>query len=83
MAQQQHPADWTVQCAYRIRGHILTPIGPQFNISGHRGRYRFIAYIKKADGSEWIDVMDPKGRLRSFRPDRISTIYTTKRKNPR
>ncbi len=61
----------------QINGRNVTK-GTELKIAGERGRYRFIKFVRTDKGVEWVDVHGgPKGAecLRSFRLDRIKTVY--------
>jgi hypothetical protein len=72
------PCDkWEILTEMQINGRNVTK-GTELKISGERGRFRFIKFVRTDVGIEWVDVHGgPKGAecLRSFRLDRIKTVH--------
>lgn len=73
--------DWEVATEFRWNGRIIQP-GTELSIRGETGRFRFIKYVKRPNGIEWIDTYGPYDDFRSFRPDRIRRVHW-KRKTPK
>ena len=70
-------AGWEIVTEMQINGRNVSK-GTELKISGERGRFRFIKYVKTEKGNEWVDVFGgPKGAecMRSFRLDRIKTVH--------
>jgi hypothetical protein len=69
------PADWKVSTETSINGRRVEP-GTPLSITGVRGRVEFVQHVRRDDGVEWIDVIQP-GHVgfRSFRPDRVRTVH--------
>jgi len=69
--------NWEYLYEIQVNGrHIVK--GTELKISGERGRFRFMKYVKTDKDIEWIDVWGgSKGSesIRSFRPDRIKTVH--------
>lgn len=72
------PCDsWEILTEMQINGRNVSK-GTELKISGERGRFRFIKYVKTEKGIEWIDVIGgPKGCevWRSFYLDRVKTVH--------
>ena len=69
--------NWEYVTEMQINGRYVSK-GTELKVSGERGRFRFVAFIKTDKGTEWIDVWGgPKGAeaLRSFRLDRIKRVH--------
>ena len=71
-------SDWTYSTEYRHGTRLLKP-GTVLSIKGERGRWRFIQHISTNTGVEWIDVASGDTCIRSFRPDRIRIVHTSKK----
>lgn len=70
-------AEWEKLNSIQINGRNVT-LGTELKISGERGRFRFIKYVKTPQGAEWIDVWGgPKNceQWRSFTLDRVKTVH--------
>ena len=70
-------AEWEKLESIQINGRNVIP-GTELKISGERGRFRFIKYVKTPAGAEWIDVWGgPKNceQWRSFTLDRVKTVH--------
>lgn len=68
--------NWDVQTELQINGRNVSK-GTELKIKGHRGRYRFIKYVK-TETSEWIDVWGgPKHseNWRSFRLEQVARVH--------
>ena len=76
VAPRPLPADWDVTTETSIHGRRVVP-GTPLSITGIRGRVEFVQRVKRTDGTEWIDVIQP-GHVgfRSFRPERVKTVHT-------
>ncbi len=72
------PCDsWEILTEMQINGRNVSK-GTELKISGERGRFRFLKFVKTEKGVEWVDVYGgPKGAeaIRSFRLDRIKTVH--------
>lgn len=69
--------DWTVAHEWTRNGRRVIP-GTELRISGERGRFRFVKYVSRPNGTSWVDVIGgPKGfeKWRSFRPERVRTVH--------
>jgi aspartate 1-decarboxylase len=70
-----------VQDTLTVHRRHLTP-GTEVKIEGVRGRFRFQRYVvNEQTGAEWIDVYGGTAgheTIRSFRPDRVSTVHRKK-----
>jgi Na+-transporting NADH:ubiquinone oxidoreductase subunit NqrF len=61
----------------QINGRNVTK-GTELKISGERGRFRFVQFVKTDKEIEWIDVWGgPKGAetMRSFKLDRVKRVH--------
>jgi hypothetical protein len=72
------PSDnWEIETSIQINNRNVLP-GTELKISGERGRFRFIKYVKTEKGIEWIDVWGGPRKAeqwRSFRPERVKTVH--------
>lgn len=69
-------ADWVEEYEMVVNGRSVAR-DTELKISGERGRFRFVKYVKNGD-SEWVDVWGGTKNyesLRSFRPSRIKTVH--------
>lgn len=68
---------WEVVTEMQINGRNVTK-GTEVKVSGERGRFRFIKFVRTEKGVEWVDLHGgPKGAecIRSFRLERIKTVH--------
>lgn len=65
--------DWEIITEMQINGRNVTP-GTELKISGERGRFRFVKYVKTSQGKEWVDVVGKVGFC-SFQLDRVKTVH--------
>lgn len=68
--------EWVQEYEMTVNGRSVTA-DTELKISGERGRFLFMKYVKNGD-IEWVDVWGgSKGyeSIRSFRPDRIKTVH--------
>lgn len=68
--------NWVQEYEITVNGRSVAR-DTELKISGERGRFRFIKYVKNGE-AEWVDVWGgPKGAeaIRSFRPNRIKTVH--------
>lgn len=74
----RRPQDRTVSDTLKLFRRSEIKQHTQLTVEGIRGKCSFIAYTRKDDGSEWIDILIPNGNSRTVRPDRIKTVHRTK-----
>lgn len=65
--------DWEIITEMQINGRNVTP-GTELKISGERGRFRFVKFVRTNKGKEWVDVIGKLG-FRSFALDRVKTVH--------
>ena len=69
------PPDWHVSETATVNGRTVTP-GTELSVAGVRGRVTFVQHVRRDDGTEWVDVIQPgRGGWRSFRPAQIRTVH--------
>jgi hypothetical protein len=64
---------WEITTEMQINGRKVSP-GTELKITGERGRFRFVKFVKTNEGKEWVDVIGKTG-FRSFALDRIKTVH--------
>ena len=70
--------DWEYITEMQINNRNVVK-GTELKISGERGRFVFIEYVKTGAGAEWITVWGgPKGMssMRSFHLDKVKTVHS-------
>lgn len=67
-----------VSTEWSCRRRRVTP-GTELSIIGKRGRFRFQRHVRTCDGKEWIDVVAPNLRYRTFHPDQVRTVHRATR----
>lgn len=73
------PADYHVSESLTIHGRHVER-GTELSIRGLRGRARFMRHVRRDNGAEWIDVIQPDiAGWRSFRLDRVKTVHTRRK----
>lgn len=72
------PCDaWEIVTELQINGRNVTK-GTELKVSGERGRFRFIKFVRTEKGVEWVDVHGGKKGaecIRSFRLEQIKTVH--------
>lgn len=82
VAARPLPADWHVAEQTTINGRHVLP-GTELSIAGVRGRVTFMRHVRRDNGVEWIDVLQPGHTgWRSFRPNRVRTVHQRKGATP-
>jgi hypothetical protein len=64
---------WEIITEMQINGRNVSP-GTELKITGERGRFRFVKFVKTDKGKEWVDVIGKLG-FRSFALDRVKTVH--------
>ena len=75
------PAGLTISATYKPEGRLPLEKGRTFQVTGERGRFRFIKHVQShVSGTQWVDCVrvDKHGKalggVRSFDPVRIKRV---------
>jgi hypothetical protein len=73
------PADWTITDHLTAHGRRIV-VGTELTVAGIRGRVRFMRYVQRDNGIEWIDVIAPEtAGWRSVRPASIKRVHVRRK----
>jgi len=73
---------WRIAYAAKVNGRHVAP-GTELRIRGERGRWTFVRHVAHdVLGTEWVDVRDRDGALRSFYVARITRVHVARKARP-